>query len=47
MIWSYVTYQTYGVHGWVMCIKISDGAWPAERGGGGRVGASSFPVRDR
>jgi hypothetical protein len=47
MVWSYLTYQTYSVHGWLMCIKISDGARPAVRGGGGCVRASSFPAKDR
>jgi hypothetical protein len=45
MVWSYVTYKSYGVHQWVMCIKVGDGAGSATRGGGGRVGASSFPAR--
>jgi hypothetical protein len=40
-----MTYKAYGVHQWVMCIKVSDGARPATSNGGDRVGASSFPVK--
>jgi hypothetical protein len=47
MFWSSMTYKSYGVHQWVICINIDDGARPAARGGGGRIGASSFPVRGR
>jgi hypothetical protein len=32
---------------WVMCSRSSGGASPATRDGGGRGGASSFPVRGR
>jgi hypothetical protein len=38
MIWSSMTYKSYGVHQWVMCIKISDGARLEARSGGDRVG---------
>jgi hypothetical protein len=47
MNWSSVTYMFYRVHGWVMCTKVSDGAWPAARCGGGRVGVLVVLARGR
>jgi hypothetical protein len=47
MVWSYATYKPYGVHQWVMCIKVNDEARSAASNGGDRVGASSFPVKGR
>jgi hypothetical protein len=47
MIWSSMTYKSYGAHEWVLCIKVDDGARPAKSNGGDLVGASLFLERGR
>jgi hypothetical protein len=40
-------YMSYCVHGWVMCTRTRDEAWPATMDGGGRDGVLVVLARAR